>query len=101
MALLHHKSPECTLAPMTRLSIEDKVYTEIMPLSAITENGPIEFFLPGNGEKYLDLNDTLLHLRVKITNAHETDLMNDLWVSIIYPLNTMRRYSGGQINFTV
>ena len=97
MALLHHKSPECTLAeldlfsaPMTQLSIEDKVYTEIMPLSAITENGPIEFFITGDGEKYLDLNDTLLHLRVKITNADGTDLANDAPVGLInYPLNTL------------
>jgi len=75
---------------MTQLSIEDKVYTEIMPLSAITENGPIEFFIPGDGEKYLDLNDTLLHLRVKITNADGTDLVNDAPVGLInYPLNTL------------
>ena len=75
---------------MTQLSIEDKVYTEIMPLSAITENGPIEFFIPGDGEKYLDLNDNLQHLRAKITNADGTDLLNDAPVGLInYPLNTL------------
>ncbi|TKS65887.1 hypothetical protein D9C73_028356 [Collichthys lucidus] len=72
------------------LSIEDKVYTEILPLSAITDGGHIEFFIPGDGEKYLDLNDTLLHLRLKITNADGTDLANDAAVGLInYPLNTM------------
>lgn len=97
MALLHQKSPECTLAeldlfsaPMTQLSIDDKIYTEISPVSAITDGGPIEFFIPGDGEKYLDLNDTLLHLRVKITNADGTNLANDAAVGPInYPLNTI------------
>lgn len=97
MALLHNKSSECTLAeldlfsaPMTQLSIEDKIYTEIQPLSAITDGGPIEFFIPGDGEKYLDLNDTLLHLRVKITNEDGTNLPDDAPVGLInYPLNTI------------
>ena len=97
MALLHQKSSECTLAeldlfsaPMTQLSIEDKVYTEILPVSAITDTGPIEFFIPGDGEKYLDLNDTLLHVRVKITNADGSNLADDAAVGLLnYPLNTM------------
>ncbi|XP_067465287.1 uncharacterized protein F54H12.2-like [Thunnus thynnus] len=77
-------------APMTQLSIDEKLYTEIMPLSAITDGGPIEFFIPGDGEKYLDLNDTLLHLRVKITNADGTDLPDNAAVGLVnYPLNTI------------
>ncbi|GAA6234170.1 uncharacterized protein F54H12.2-like [Lates japonicus] len=97
MALLHQKSAECTLAeldlfsaPMTQLSIDDKIYTEISPLSAIADGGPIEFFIPGDGDKYLDRNDTLLHLCVKITNVDGTDLANDVAVALIsYPLNTI------------
>lgn len=97
MALLHHKSPECSMGeldlfsvPMTQLSIDEKLYTEVQPLSAITDTGPIEFFVPGDGEKYLDLNDTLLHLRVKVTNADGTNLAADAPVGLInYPLNTL------------
>ncbi len=91
MALLHQKSAECTLAeldlfsaPMTQLSNEDKIYTKILPLSTITDRGPIEFFIPGDGEKYLDLNDTLLRLRIKITNVDGSNLG-----FISYPLNTI------------
>ncbi|XP_070687502.1 uncharacterized protein F54H12.2-like [Pempheris klunzingeri] len=95
--MAHHKSAECTLAEldlfsalMMQLSVEDKMYTEILPLSAITDGGPIEFFIPGDGEKYLDLNDTLLHLRVKITSADGQHLPDDAPVSLInYPLNTI------------
>lgn len=97
MALLHQKSPECTLAeldlfsaPMTQLSIEDKKYQECQPLSALNDNSPIEFFIPGDGEKYLDLNDTMLHLRVKITEKDGTNIPVDTAVGLInYPLNTI------------
>ncbi|KAM6892598.1 uncharacterized protein F54H12.2-like [Xenentodon cancila] len=77
-------------APMTQLSIEDKTYCEISPVSAITDRGPIEFFVPGDGDRYLDLNDTLLYLRVKVCNADGSDLADDARVSLInYPLNTI------------
>ncbi|XP_078027335.1 uncharacterized protein F54H12.2-like [Epinephelus lanceolatus] len=75
---------------MTQLSIDEKLYAEILPLSAITDSGPIEFFIPGDSEKYLDLNDTLLHLRLKITKADGTKLDNDVPVGLVnYPLNTI------------
>ncbi|XP_072768640.1 uncharacterized protein F54H12.2 [Nerophis lumbriciformis] len=77
-------------APMTQMSIDDKTYTEVLPLSAITDGGPIEFFIPEEGEKYLDLNDTLLYLRVKITRADGTNIPLDANVGLInYPLNTI------------
>lgn len=57
MALLHHKSAKCSMAeldlflgPMTQLSTETKLYTEVLPLAAITHNRPIKFFIPGDGE---------------------------------------------------
>lgn len=97
MSLLHKKSAECTLAeldlfsaPMTQLSIEDKKYQECQPLSALNDNSPIEFFIPGDGEKYLDLNDTMLHLRVKITERDGSNIPPDAGVALInYPLNTI------------
>lgn len=97
MSLLHKKSAECTLAeldlfsaPMTQLSIEDKKYQECQPLSALNDNSPIEFFIPGDGEKYLDLNDTMLHLRVKITEKDGSNIPPDAGVALInYPLNTI------------
>ncbi|TWW69759.1 hypothetical protein D4764_18G0005650 [Takifugu flavidus] len=49
-------------APMTQLSIDEKTYTEISPLSAITDGGPIEFFIPGDGDRQCDvtLGDRLI-----------------------------------------
>lgn len=71
MALLHEKSAECTLgeldlfsAPMTQMSIEEKMYTEVLPLSAITDGGPIEFFIPGDGEKHQHLTFNTFELKL-------------------------------------
>ncbi|CAI5669486.1 unnamed protein product [Oreochromis niloticus] len=75
---------------MTQLSIEDKKYQECQPLSALNDNSPIEFFIPVDGEKYLDLNDAMLHLRVKITERDGTDIPPNAGVALInYPLNTI------------
>ncbi|TWW55983.1 hypothetical protein D4764_09G0010330 [Takifugu flavidus] len=56
---------------------------------AITDGGPIEFFIPGDGDRYLDLNDTLLHLRVKITNPNGSNLANDAASSATHPYRCM------------
>ncbi|KAK2810389.1 hypothetical protein Q5P01_000404 [Channa striata] len=84
MALLHEKSAECVLSeldlfscPLTQMSVEGSQYVEISPISSITDRGPIEFYIVAKGEKYLDLNNTILYLRLKITNADGTDLAAD------------------------
>lgn len=75
------------LATMVQLFIKDKIYTEISSMSSITNRGPIEFFIPGDGENYLDLSDTFLHLHMKVTNG--MDLANDAVVALIsYILHT-------------
>ncbi|XP_066485768.1 uncharacterized protein F54H12.2-like [Tiliqua scincoides] len=73
MAFIHGYSEECTkseldlfqIAP-TQTSIEGSVYVEVPPLTAVTESSSLELFITGNGEDYLDLNNTLLYLRCKI-----------------------------------
>lgn len=59
MALLHQKSPECTLvklehftAPTIKLSTKDKTNQDCQSLSALSDSSPIEFFIPGDGKKY-------------------------------------------------
>jgi hypothetical protein len=36
------------------------------PLQAISESGPISFFVPGNGSSYVDMNKTMLYLKMKV-----------------------------------
>ncbi|XP_065125444.2 uncharacterized protein F54H12.2-like [Paramisgurnus dabryanus] len=81
MALLHSMSEECLKSeldlftvPLTQMAIEKNTYIEIPPLSAISDSSPLEFFIAGTGEDYVDLNNTLLFLRLKITNPDGTDI---------------------------
>ena len=80
MALLHRMSEECIKSeldlftvPLTQTAIEKNTYVEIPPLSAISDTGPLEFFIAGHGEDYTDLNNTLLYLRLKITKPDGSD----------------------------
>lgn len=68
-------SGECTKSDVITVlfkqtSIEKNTYIEIQPLSAILDTAPLEFFIAGNGEDYVDLNNTLLYLWVKATKPN-------------------------------
>ena len=93
MALIHNQSEECVkteldlfTVPYTQTSIEKSTYVEIPPVSAITETGPLEFYISASGEDYLDLNESYLYTRVRITNADGTNLATAADVGFInYP----------------
>lgn len=54
----------------------------------LTDNAPSEFFIPRNREKYLDMNNTLLNLRVKTINVDGSNLALDVAMELInYPHN--------------
>lgn len=81
MSLIHPQSSESTNSgldlftiPTTQTSIEDGQFIEHHPLAALTQGSPIEFIVRGSGEEYLDLANTYLHIRAKITNGDGTDL---------------------------
>ncbi|XP_038058761.1 uncharacterized protein F54H12.2-like [Patiria miniata] len=81
MSLLHSNSCECTKSeldiftiPPTQTSIEKAQWEEFHPISTISDGGPIEFFVPGSGEEYMDLNQTQLYVRAKITKADGSNL---------------------------
>ncbi|KAA0716599.1 hypothetical protein E1301_Tti019191 [Triplophysa tibetana] len=70
----------------TTTSIEKNTYIEVPPLSAISDSTPLEFFIAGTGEDYVDLNNTMLFLRLKITNPDGTDIADGAPVGLInYP----------------
>ncbi|KAK2848171.1 hypothetical protein Q7C36_009853 [Tachysurus vachellii] len=62
-------------------------YIEIPRLSALTDNGPLEFFVAGNGEDYLDLSNTFFHVACKIVNTDGTNIADDAKVGVVnYPV---------------
>ena len=79
MAFVHHKSQECTKSeldlftiPATQTSITKGQWIEYLPISNITDSGPIEFSVSGTGDEYLDLARTQLFEKAKITKANGT-----------------------------
>ncbi|XP_060098678.1 uncharacterized protein F54H12.2-like [Heteronotia binoei] len=94
MAFIHCGSEECVkseldlfqIAP-TQTCIEKSLYIEVPPLSALTGSAPLEFYIAGNGEDYIDLNNTLLYAKCKITREDGTDLPADARVALVnYPI---------------
>ncbi|KAI7804697.1 hypothetical protein IRJ41_016121 [Triplophysa rosa] len=66
--------------------LEKNTYLEVPPFSAISDSAPLEFFIAGTGEDYLDLNNTLLFLRLKITKPNGGDIPDPASVGLInYP----------------
>ena len=60
-----------------------------MPLASIAEGSPIEFLVKGADQLYLDLNDSRLHLRVKMTKADGTNMTAATGAIINLPLHSL------------
>ena len=58
----------------TQNCISDSHVVEHQPTASLDSGGPIEFFIPGSGDDYLDLANTMLHVQAKVTRANGHDL---------------------------
>ena len=73
-----------------QLGIESSAFVEIHPVASLTDKTPLEFIIPGDGESYLDLSHTLLHLRIQIKKLSNASLTaTDEVCPINYILNTL------------
>lgn len=58
--------------PPTQTSIESSQYVHYKPVSSLSDDGPIEFVIPGHGEEYLDLAHTMLCVKLKVLAAADS-----------------------------
>lgn len=73
-----------------QLAIDNSSFVEIHPLSSLSDKTPIEFYISGNGEHYLDLAHSILHLQIRIVKTSGLDLVAaDEVAPINYILNTL------------
>ncbi|XP_069478270.1 uncharacterized protein F54H12.2-like [Ambystoma mexicanum] len=94
MAFIHCASGVCVkselgllVIPLTQTSIKISHFMEVAPLAALYPLVPIEFYISGSTETYLDLNDTLLYLSCRITKADGTAIAAAAKVTTIaYPV---------------
>ena len=81
MSFLTPESNECcsnefdlVSVPMTQTAIESSRMVEYRPVSTLTSEGPIEFFVPGDTAEYILPAFTYLYVRCKITKHDGTNL---------------------------
>ena len=60
--------------PATQTSMERGYFYAYPPNSALTDQGPIEFYVSGNGNEYIDLMNTMLYMKVRIVKGDGTPL---------------------------
>lgn len=84
MSLLHENSCQCTSSqldlftvPPTQTSIVAGSWDEYHPISNLLDGSPIEFHVAGTPEEYVDLSQTKLHIKAKITNTAGADIPAD------------------------
>lgn len=102
MSFLHHHSCECVKSeldlfalPSTQTSIESGSWIHYNPISSLTDEGPIEFIIPGTGDDYIDLSHTLLHINAKIINSDSTKLID---ADKVAPVNNWMHSLFGQLD---
>src|ERR1043165_6908406 len=80
MSYIDENSCECTLSPLelfgvpeTQTSIESSSSGEFCPLASLADNNaPLDFTANGSGQEYVDLANTQIYVRVKITKGDGT-----------------------------
>ena len=95
---------------MPQVVVESASFVDINPQTSLSENAnTIEFFINGSEVEYLDLNDTLLYLRLKVTAADgkpiaatsnitpSNYLMNALFSDVTLQLNDVVIEGGNQL----
>ena len=60
--------------PPTSASLQEGIFVEHNPISAIDDSSPIKFKVSGDSKYYLDLNASYFYLEVKITKADGTNI---------------------------
>ena len=82
MAMIHEKSCHCTTSqldlftvPPTQTSVVSGTWDTYHPISNLLEGSPIEFHIADTPEEYVDLAQTKLHIKAKITNGDGTNLV--------------------------
>ncbi len=99
MSLIDDHSCECSTSPLelftlppTQTSVQRGIWTEYPPVTALTDDSPIEFYVAGSGEEYVDLMNSYIHLKARIVKGDGTPLSDadskgtpvNLWLQSLF-----------------
>jgi len=61
--------------PPTQTAVENIYYQDVLPISQIAGDSPIEFVISGqNGIEYIDMKNTMIYVKTKIKKGDNTDI---------------------------
>ena len=83
---------------MTQKCLLNEFNRRFAPLALIAEGAPIEFLVKGADQLYLDLNDSRLHLRVKMTKADGNNMTAATGAIINLQLHSLFREVSVELN---
>ncbi|KAK3106814.1 hypothetical protein FSP39_000416 [Pinctada imbricata] len=85
--------------PPTQTAVERIFYQEVRPISQTSGNAPIEFVISGqNGMEYMDLKKSKLFVKVRITHADGSKLLDTEYVG---PINLLLQSMFSQVDVTL
>lgn len=98
---MESKTPICIKSELNlftqtpvQLGIDASNFIEIFPVTSLNDKSPIEFYIAGNGEHYLDLSHSILNVQVKIVKANGNNLVDaDIVAPVNYLMNCFFRNS--------
>ena len=86
-------------APMLQSDIiTNEFHQDFAPIAAITPGAAIEFHIEGKDQHYLDLNDSYMTVRAKITKADGTVPTTHHVAPVNLPLHSMFAHVSAQLN---
>ena len=85
--------------PATQTAVEDIQYQDILPISQISGDSPVEFVVSGqNGLEFLDLKNSLLYAKAKIVKADGADISG---TEDVAPINLLLSSLFSQVDVTL
>ena len=65
--------------PPTQTAVENIYYQDVLPLSQVSNDSPVEFVISGqNGMEYIDMKNTLIYVKARIKKADGTAIDGDI-----------------------
>ena len=83
---IHKNSNNCSsssldlfLLPSTQSSFQKGKSIDYHPITSLSDDGPIEFKVSGSGKEFLDLAQSYLYLKVKVSNGSNLEGCKQGW----------------------
>ena len=81
--------------PPTQTSIESASWVEYQPINSLSDDAPLEFVVPGQGDEYLELAHTILFVKVRIVGGKGENIAGK---DLVSPVNNFMHSLFNQVD---